>query len=236
MPRIREEMELGELNLVPIMGLIVILIPMLLLMVVFTQIGVININAPKLSVGPASDTPPDEPEKKPLNLTIGVSEKGYTIAATGGILPGQEPAAAAAAAPGAAAAPKGPTIPSKPGGPCDGAGTDPETFCGDGNACPKQCGDGNVCRNNQCVIWDYPALYARMVEIKEAYPDESLVNVGADDTVKFATIVATMDAIRVRLEKDSYTDAKELDGATFKTDADGQPELLFSDVVMAVIQ
>ncbi len=234
MPRIREEIELGELNLVPIMGLIVILIPMLLLMVVFTQIGVININAPKLSVGPASDTP-DEPEKKPLNLTIGVSEKGYTIAATGGILPGQEPAAAPGA-PGAAEAPKGPTIPSKPGGPCDGAGTDPEKFCGDGMSCPKQCGDGNVCRNNQCVIWDYPALYARMVEIKEAYPEETLVNIGADDTVKFGTVIATMDAIRVRLEKDSYTDAKELDGAVFKTDADGKPELLFSDVVMAVIQ
>ncbi len=38
----RLEDDIGELNLVPIMGLIVILIPMLLLMVVFTQIGVIH--------------------------------------------------------------------------------------------------------------------------------------------------------------------------------------------------
>lgn len=234
MPRIREEIEIGELNLVPIMGLIVILIPMLLLMVVFTQIGVININAPKLSVGPASDDQ-EEPEKKPLNLTIGISEKGYTIAATGGILPGQDPAAAAAP-PGAAPANPGPTLPSKAGGPCDGPGTQPDQFCGDGNACPKQCGDGNVCRNNQCILWDYPALYGRMIEIKEAYPDESLVNMGADDTVKFGTLVATMDAIRVRLDKDSYAEVKDFEAAEPKRNADGMPELLFSDVVMAVIQ
>lgn len=234
MKKLREEIHLDDLNLVPIMGLIVILIPMLLLMVVFTQIGVININAPKLSVGPASDDP-EEPDKKPLNLTIGISEKGYTIAATGGILPGQAPAAAAAA-PGAAVANPGPTLPSKAGGPCDGPGTQPDKLCGDGNGCPKQCGDGNVCRNNQCIIWDYPALYTRLVEIKEAYPDESLVNMGADDTVKFGTLVATMDAIRVRLIKDSYPEFKDFETADFKRNDDGAPELLFSDVVMAVIQ
>jgi len=231
--KVRDEIHLEDINLTPIMGLIVILIPMILLMVVFTHIGVININAPKLSVGPASDDP-EEPDKKPLNLTIGVSEKGYTIAATGGILPGQEPPPAAGAP--VAAAPTGPTLPTKPGGPCDGAGTPADKLCGDGFACPKQCGDGNVCRNNQCIIWDYPGLYGRLVEIKEAYPDESLVNLGADDTIRFGTVVATMDAIRVRLEKDSYAELAEFAEAKPKADSDGVAELLFSDVVMAVIQ
>ena len=232
MPKLREEIHLDDLNLVPIMGLIVILIPMLLLMVVFTQIGVININAPKLSVGPATDTP-DEPEKKPLNLTIGISEKGYTIAATGGVLPGQEPTPEGQPVP---QKPAGPTIPSKMAGGCDGAGVEAELICGDGNICPKQCGDGNLCRNNQCVVWDYPALYNRMIEIKEAYPDESLVNMGADDTVRFGTLVATMDAIRVRLDKDEYAEQKAFDEAGIKRDSEGRPEVLFGDVVMAVIQ
>lgn len=232
MPRNREFSQIDELNLVPIMGLIVILIPMLLLMVVFTKIGVINVNAPKLSVGPASDDP-DEPEKKPLNLTIGISEKGYTIAATGGVLPGAPPPNPDGTP---AAAPAGPTLPSKPGGPCDGPGTRPEAICGDGNHCEAQCGGGNICRNNQCVIFDYPGLYGRMVEIKEAYPDESAVNIGADDTLRFGTLIATMDAIRVRLDKDSYAEFKDFDVANPKTNADGAPELLFSDVVMAVIQ
>lgn len=223
MPRkSRFEDEIGDLNLVPIMGLIVLLIPMLLLMVVFTQIGVININAPKLSVGPAQDDPPDE-EKKPLNLTVGISEKGYTIAATGGVLPGQEQQAEGDPAAGQA----GPTIPSSTGGPCQ---------CGDGEVCPAQCGDGNVCRSGQCVVWDYPALYNRMIEIKEAYPDENLVNVGADDRVAFGTLVTTIDAFRVRLEKDAYTEAKAFDEANAKSDSEGRPELLFADVVMAVIQ
>jgi len=220
------EDDIGELNLVPIMGLIVILIPMLLLMVVFTAIGVININAPKLSVGPASDEPPD-PDKKPLNLTIGVSEKGYTIAATGGVLPGQAPEGEAQS---------GPTIPTSTGGPCDGAGVDPKEFCGDGNVCPSQCGDGNVCRNNTCVVWDFPALYNRMVEIMEAYPDENVVNVGADDVLRFGTVITSIDAIRLRLEKDQYTELKAFDEADPKRDSEGRPETLFSDVVMAVIQ
>jgi len=223
MPRkSRLDDDIGELNLVPIMGLIVILIPMLLLMVVFTQIGVININAPKLSVGPATDNP-EEPDKKPLNLTIGISEKGYTIAATGGVLPGQEQQEAAAAA----GQQGGPTIPTSTGGPCQ---------CGDGSVCAKQCGDGNVCRSGQCVVWDYPALYNRMVEIKEAYPDEGLVNVGADDTIPFGTLVTSVDSFRVRLDKDTYTEFKKFDEAEPKRDSEGRPETLFADVVMAVIQ
>ena len=230
MAKPRDEIELDDLNLVPIMGLIVILIPMLLLMVVFTSIGVINVNAPKLSVGPATDDQ-EEPDKKPLNLTIGISDKGYTIAATGGVLPGQDPAAAAVPAKDA-----GPTIPSKAGGSCDGPGIEPDDLCKDGNICPNQCGDGNICTNNQCLGWDFPALYARMVEIKEAYPDESVVNLGADDEVRFGTVVVTMDAIRLRLEKDSYSDDEAFLGAAVKEDPDGNPTMLFSDVVMAVIQ
>lgn len=40
-----------DLNLAPIMNMVVILIPLLLLSVVFVKVAVINITAPKLSVG-----------------------------------------------------------------------------------------------------------------------------------------------------------------------------------------
>jgi biopolymer transport protein ExbD len=235
MARIRGQYEEdeSEISLIPIMGLLVILIPMLLLMVVFTKIGVININAPKLSVGPATDEPEDD-EKKPLNLTIGISDKGYTIAATGGVLPGQEPADPAAPPDPNA----GPTLPSSSGGACGSAINDEgRPLCPrDGVVCPQECGDGNVCKDRRCLMWDYVALYNRMVEIKEAYQDETVVNMGADDRVKFGTLVATMDAVRIRLKEDKYNDQETFETAEVKMDKDDRPVLLFNDVVMAVIQ
>ena len=74
-----------DLNLAPIMNMVVILIPLLLLSVVFLKVGVINITAPKLSMGPPSDAPP--PVDEPLNLTVAVSSKGFRLAATGAVLP-----------------------------------------------------------------------------------------------------------------------------------------------------
>ncbi len=113
---------------------------------------------------------------------------------------------------------------------------EPAQLCGDGCVCPSQWGDGNVCRDNACVVWDYPALYSRMVEIKEAYPDENVVNVGADDTIRFGTVAASIDAVRVRLAEDRYTDPNVLAAAEPRRSGEGQPETLFSDVVMAVVQ
>ncbi len=192
---------------------------------VATQIGVINVNAPRLLPGPEGGEPPPGPP--PLNLTIGISEKGYTIAATGGVLPGQAPDGEAGS---------GPTIPTSSGGPCDGAGVAPEQRCGDGGVCPGQCGDGNVCRDHTCVVWDHAALYNRMVEIKEAYPDENGVNVGADDTIRYGTIAAALDAVRLRLEQDRYTEPSLFAAAEPRRSGEGQPVTLFSDVVMAVVQ
>ena len=93
-----------------------------------------------------------------------------------------------------------------------------------------------MCRANQCLTWDFHLLYNKFREIKEAYPDESMVNLAADDTIRFGTVVATMDSFRVKLEEERYDDAQKFNEANPKRDADGQPELLFSDVVMAVAQ
>ena len=58
--------EIKELDLTPIMNMVVILIPLLLLSMVFLEVGVINITAPKLSVGPSTPTEIEEPD--PLGL------------------------------------------------------------------------------------------------------------------------------------------------------------------------
>ncbi len=105
--------KIEDLNLVPIMNLVVCLIPMVLFGMSLIKIGVVNVNAPKFGMGAAA---PDESDEKPLNLTIAIAADGFRITASGadvnsvmGLAPidPTDPAAAAAAAQA------GPTIPKK---------------------------------------------------------------------------------------------------------------------------
>jgi len=82
------EEEAGELNLVPFMDIVTNIIIFLLASVVNqVALGNINVSVPTISSGGGSseDTPP--PEKPPLNLTISVGASGFTVAASGGVLP-----------------------------------------------------------------------------------------------------------------------------------------------------
>lgn len=99
----------AELNIVPYLDIIVNLVMfMLVSMSGFVMFQMINTNMPDLSDAPgASATPP--PEEKQLTLTVLISTKGYFIAATGGILPGD-----IAANPDPNDHTAAPTIPLKP--------------------------------------------------------------------------------------------------------------------------
>lgn len=83
-----EEMmeESGELNLVPYLDIVVNIIMFLLATITFSAVmGHINVNTPTTSTvssGEQQDTPP----KQDLNLTVSISERGFTIAASGGVL------------------------------------------------------------------------------------------------------------------------------------------------------
>jgi biopolymer transport protein TolR len=82
------EEEAGELNLVPYMDIVTNIIIFLLASVVNqVALGNINVSVPTISGGGAAaeDTPP--PEKPPLNLTVSVGASGFTVAASGGVLP-----------------------------------------------------------------------------------------------------------------------------------------------------
>jgi biopolymer transport protein TolR len=82
------EEEAGELNLVPYMDIVTNIIIFLLASVVNqVPLGNINVSSPTISSGggAAQDTPP--PDKPPLNLTISVGATGFTVAASGGVLP-----------------------------------------------------------------------------------------------------------------------------------------------------
>ena len=81
------EEEAGELNLVPFMDIVTNIIIFLLASVV-NQVSLANINAslPSLSAGGGGSSA-DQPDKPPLNLTVSVGATGFTVAASGGVLP-----------------------------------------------------------------------------------------------------------------------------------------------------
>lgn len=76
--------EAEEVNLVPIMNLVTILIPFLLMAIQFVSLAVIDSTLP--AIGPPSTEAPDEDEK-PLNLSVIISDEGYTIAGAEAVLP-----------------------------------------------------------------------------------------------------------------------------------------------------
>jgi biopolymer transport protein ExbD len=109
MKRMREqneeaEEENGEINLVPYMDIVTNIIIFLLASVVQNvSFASINVSSPTLSSGGSGAA--DEPEKPPLNLTVTVGASGFTLAASGGVLPGVSGT--------------GPTVPKLPNGQYD---------------------------------------------------------------------------------------------------------------------
>jgi biopolymer transport protein TolR len=82
------EEEAGELNLVPYMDIVTNIIIFLLASVVNqVQLSNINVSVPSISAGGGSSDENEPPPKPPLNLTISVGASGFTIAASGGVLP-----------------------------------------------------------------------------------------------------------------------------------------------------
>lgn len=109
----KEEEEMGELNIIPYLDILMnLIIFMLLSMTGLATFGVLNISAPAFGGGGGGDSN----EKPPLLLTVAISKKGFFLAATGGVLPGQEaPVEGAPPAAGEGA----PTIPNKADGTYD---------------------------------------------------------------------------------------------------------------------
>ena len=215
--------EQGDLDLVPFMNMVVVLIPMLLLSVVFLKIGVINITSPKLSVGPPSEKKPEKKEK-PLNLTVAVDDKGFRIGATGAILPPQQ------------GCPKtGPTI-------ClaeDSVNVQEEV---------KQAreafakGKGGAVQGRKILkktegAYNWMGLYNQLMKIKSKYPDETVVKVSASPDMPYSLVIRTMDVARYKLEEDSYDSRKKFWQAKPETEVKGEkkiPKALFNDPVLSI--
>jgi biopolymer transport protein ExbD len=79
----RREQEVPELNLIPIMNLVTILIPFLIMAAQFVQLAVIDSTLP--AIGPPQ--PAEEtPDKPPLKLSLAITGKGITILCADAVL------------------------------------------------------------------------------------------------------------------------------------------------------
>ena len=112
--RPKEDEETGELNIVPYLDIMMNLIMfMLLSMTGLVSFGVLNVAAPKYG-DPTAGGATEDGNKPKLLLTVLISDKGFFVAGSGGVLPGDT---------GAPASAEGqPTIPKDPKGEFDYAG------------------------------------------------------------------------------------------------------------------
>jgi biopolymer transport protein ExbD len=214
--------ETDEVNLVPFMNMVVVLIPMLLLSVVFLKIGVINITSPELSVGEPSEPKKKKKDEKPLNLTVAVADNGLRIGATGAILPPEQ------------------------GCPSDGP-----TLCLADDSIDveskveqarEQFEKGNVTEGKKLFseaasAYDWMGLYNKLSEIKKEYPDETVVKISANPDIPYDLIVTAMDTVRHKLQKDSYDNRKDFWQAKPKTETKNGKKIaqpLFNDPVLSI--
>ena len=84
-----EEMaeEGGELNLIPYLDIVTNVIMFMLATTTFAAaLGDVNVSSPTTTSVSQTNTPPDPTPKNDLNLTVSISDKGFTIAASGAVL------------------------------------------------------------------------------------------------------------------------------------------------------
>jgi biopolymer transport protein ExbD len=106
------KVESTDLNLTPVMNLMVVMIPMLLSGSQFIKLGIIELNLPPAagaSVAGKPTTALPKEEQRSLDLTISITARGFYLSSALTVLHGKD----------AAQAGGGPTIPAKPDGEYD---------------------------------------------------------------------------------------------------------------------
>jgi biopolymer transport protein TolR len=81
-----------DLDIRPVMNLMVVLIPLLLAGTVFLKLAILEIDLPPTAAGGGGDDEANKPEQeqeKKLSLKIIVTKQGFTIASTSAILTGE---------------------------------------------------------------------------------------------------------------------------------------------------
>jgi biopolymer transport protein ExbD len=81
-----------ELDIKPVMNLMVVLIPLLLAGVEYVKLSIVEIDLPPTQAGGGmtqNDQKPEKEKEKRLNLSIAITEKGFTITSAAAVLSGE---------------------------------------------------------------------------------------------------------------------------------------------------
>ena len=79
-----------DLDIKPVMNLMVVLIPLLLAGAEFVKLSIIEINLPPQNQGGGGgEQNPDREVEKRLNLSIAITKSGFTISSPSAVLPGE---------------------------------------------------------------------------------------------------------------------------------------------------
>lgn len=184
--RHQELSNVGDVNLLPIMNLLVILIPFLLFVSSFIVLGVINVSSYRIDPG-VGRSPERAPGKPQLKLTVAVTDQGFRLkynlpANSEGSDDGDQN-----------------FIPKVMGKRCGGKLN--AFSCAKNSDCPGQkLADGRrirpLCQATR--DYDYRRLNEELARIKKLRPDERVVTIMAESEISFGTLVQVMDSTRER--------------------------------------
>ena len=162
-----------ELNLVPIMAIMVILIPMLIYMFTFHQLRVQRVSAPRSST---QTSKANEEQKKPLNLTVIIRQnKGFTVTWEEDAQQG-----------------------TQDGGPIGLWKAPDDKWCGEDDGV-RGCLD--LPEQGGCVCYDVAKLYNTVLKIRkdpklvDPKKPEKRINISAEPEVAWGIISRTIDAV-----------------------------------------
>lgn len=189
--------EVGDVNLIPIMNLIVILIPFLLFVSSFIVLGMVNVSSYRLGVGRAKSEA-KTPEKPPLQLTVAVTDEGfrlkYNLATEGGPPPDEEENKDKYFI--------AKVMARRCGGKLNGE------LCTAPKDCPAIKKPGGVRLQMACTQikdYNYKKLNEEVARIKKLRPDEKTVIIMPESDISFGILVQVMDWTR---EQDKKTGDK----------------------------
>ena len=175
-----------ELNLVPIMALLCVLIPVLLAAFNFFEIKVQAMSVPRMATGKSKAK--KTKKQKPLNLTLNIQDNYIRVSVHKENMD-------------RVGLTRGPAVITK------------RDFSVGGDSASRY---GNEKR--EINEYDYPALHETLVKIKKATEkmdfkkEPRTINITAKSTIPWRIIARTIDASRVRLDKDDFgTEANALE-------------------------
>lgn len=79
-----------SINMFPMMNLMVVLIPLLLSTASAIKIGVIELNLPRATGGPLTESHGPEETRESLDLTVSITEQGFYLSSSQAVLQGKE--------------------------------------------------------------------------------------------------------------------------------------------------